>query len=50
LNNACLNDHVHVEFFGVKANAFIERSSLAIIKVHGHIDLPCFHEVIHKQG
>jgi len=42
MNNAYLNDHMHVELFGVEANAFIESSPLAIIKVHSHIDLPCF--------
>lgn len=34
-----LNDDMHVKFFRIKSNAFIKCSSLAIIKVHGHIYL-----------
>lgn len=37
---AYLNNHMHVEFFGIEANAFIESSPLAIIKVHSYIHLP----------
>lgn len=34
-----LNDDMHIKFFGVESNAFIESSSLAVIQVHGHIYL-----------
>lgn len=42
-NKIHLNDDMHVEFFSVKSNAFIESSSLTVIEIHCHINL---HSVI----
>lgn len=37
-----LNDDMHVKLLGVQPNAFIERGSLGIIKIHGNINLHPF--------
>ena len=43
-SQAYLNDNMHVKFFSVKANSFIECCSLAIIEIHCHIHLQNIHQ------
>lgn len=46
-----LDDDMHVKFFGIQPNAFIESCALAIVEIHCDIDLPSkFEDSVSVQG